>query len=307
MSLQKHPIRIVTDSAARLPLDWAKENGVIILPHTIRLGGQAYREDVDLDEAGLTEKLKLHHLPFTVAGPLAEDFSRVYKKLADAKSDVISLHISSGLSDAVQNAIRAREDYRGRCNIQIIDSQSMALGLNELVRAAVELVRREQTIDVVVKQLRGLMQNIYGIFISDDMSYLEHSQRLRPAQAMLGKMLEIIPCLSLEEGNLVAVEKVRSPERAIEKLTEFAAEFDEDAKLAVLQLLPEPHGTHECVDRLAGAGLPQKAAGSCLLMWCQRWQYHRPCRHRRDDLRRQNLAISHFCFLISHTPPCLCK
>jgi fatty acid-binding protein DegV len=70
------------------------------------------------------------------------------------------------------------------------------------------------------------------------MPYLENSRRLRPAQSVLGKMLEIIPCLSLEEGNLVAVEKVRSPERAIEKLTEFAAEFDEDAKVAVLQLLP---------------------------------------------------------------------
>lgn len=239
MSLQKPPIRIVTDSAARLPLDWAKENGVIILPHTLKLGGHVFREDEDLDEAGLAEKLKLHAMPYTVAGPLTDDFSRVYKELADMKSDVISLHISSGLSETVQNAQRAREDYRGRCNIQIIDSQSMALGLNELVRAAVELVKRGQSIDVIVKQLRGLMQNIYGIFISDDMPFLENSRRLRPAQAMLGKMLEIIPCLSLEEGNLVAVEKVRSPERAIEKLTEFAAEFDEDAKVAVLQLLPE--------------------------------------------------------------------
>ena len=239
MSLQKPPIRIVTDSAARLSLDWAKENGVIILPHTLKLGGHVFREDEDLDEAGLAEKLKLHAMPYTVAGPLTDDFSRVYKELADMKSDVISLHISSGLSETVQNAQRAREDYRGRCNIQIIDSQSMALGLNELVRAAVELVKRGQSIDVIVKQLRGLMQNIYGIFISDDMPFLENSRRLRPAQAMLGKMLEIIPCLSLEEGNLVAVEKVRSSERAIEKLTEFAAEFDEDAKVAVLQLLPE--------------------------------------------------------------------
>jgi DegV family protein with EDD domain len=239
MTPQKHPIRIVTDSAARLPLDWAKDNGVIVLPHTIKLGDQILREDVDVDEAGLAEKLKLFPAPFAVAGPLMDDFSRVYKELADAKSDVVSLHISAGLSETVQNALRAREDYRGRCNIQVIDSHSMALGLNELVRAAVELVKRGLSIEVIVKQLRGLMQHIYGIFISDDMPFLEQSRRLRPAQAMLGSMLEIIPCLSLEEGNLVAVEKVRSPERAIEKLTEFAGEFDEDAKIAVLQLLPQ--------------------------------------------------------------------
>lgn len=238
MTPQKHPIRIVTDSAARLPLDWARENSVIVLPHSLKLDGTVLREDVDFDEAGLSLKLKTHNKPFTVAGPLVDDFSHVYKELADAKSDVISLHISAGLSETVQNATRAREDYRGRCNIQVIDSQSMALGLNELVRAAVELVKRGHSIEVIVKQLRGLMQHIYGIFISDDMPFLEHSKRLRPAQAMLGNMLEIIPCLSLEEGNLVAVEKVRSPERAIEKLTEFAAEFDEEAKMAVLQMLP---------------------------------------------------------------------
>lgn len=258
MSLQKTPIRIVTDTAARLPLDWAQENGVIVLPHLIKLDGFAFREDVDLNEAGLIEKLKPHPVPFTVAGPLTDDFSRVYKELADAKCDVISIHISSGLSETVQNAARAREDYRGRCNIQIIDSQSMALGLNELVRAAVDLVKRGQSIEVIVKQLRGLMQHIYGIFISDDMPYLEHSRRLRPAQSMLGKMLEIIPCLSLEEGNLVAVEKVRSPERAIEKLTEFAAEFDEDAKIAVLQLLPEHTERTNALLESLGLAFPNK-------------------------------------------------
>jgi DegV family protein with EDD domain len=236
----KTPIRIVTDSAARLPQDWATKNNVVILPHTIALNGTTYREDVDIGESDLANKAISLGLPFTVAAPSIEDFSRVYRQLADEKSDVISLHISSALSPAVGNAIRAKEEYRGRCDIQIIDSRSMALGLNELVRAAVVMAGHGFDAERIVKQLRGLMQHIYGIFVSDDMVYLEHSKRLRPAQAVLGKMLEIIPCLSLEEGDLVAVEKVRSPERAIEKLTEFAVEFEDDAKLAVLQLSPQP-------------------------------------------------------------------
>ncbi len=260
MTSQKTPIRIVTDSAARLPPDWAKENGVIVLPHTITLEGCDFREDVDLDETGLAEKLARFPAPFTVAGPHIDDFSRVYKELADAKSDVISLHISSGLSETVQNAMRAREDYRGRCNIQVIDSQSMALGLNELVRAAVDLVNRNYSLESIVKQLRGLMQNIYGIFISDDMRFLEHSRRLRPAQAILGNMLEIIPCLSLEEGNLVAVEKVRSPERAIEKLTEFAGEFDARAEIAVLQMLPQHTARTNALLESLKLAFPRKAS-----------------------------------------------
>jgi DegV family protein with EDD domain len=244
-------IRIVTDSAARLPADWAREHGVIVLPHYVVMNGHTYQEDVDLSESELAQLTLSPGAPFTVHPPTVEDFSRVYRELADAKADVISLHVSSGLSATIANATQAKQEYRGRCSIQIIDSRSMALGLNELVHAAVALIDRGFSADEIVKQLRGLMQHIYGIFISDDMRFLEHSKRLRPAQAVLGRMLEIIPCLSLEEGDLVAVEKVRSSERAIEKVTEFAAEFDEAATLAVLQVSPQPtERTRALIDSL---------------------------------------------------------
>lgn len=242
MALNKRSaIRIVTDSAARVSPDWAAANGVIVLPHYIHLNGQVYREDLDLSEEALAAEAVRAPTPFSVRAPTVEDFSRVYHALADERADVISLHISSALSETVRHATQAQAIYRGHCNIHIVDSQSMALGLNQLVHAAVALIQRGHSAEHTVKVLRGLMQHIYGIFISDDMLYLEHSKRLRPAQAILGKMLEIIPCLILEEGDLIAVEKVRSPERAIEKLTEFVAEFDAQAKIVVLQLSPQPN------------------------------------------------------------------
>lgn len=235
------PIRVVTDSAARLPLDWVKAHDVIVLPHYVVLDGRAYREDLDLSEADLAQQAIRSKTPFTVRAPSVEDFDRIYGALADKHVEVISIHVSSALSETVQNALRARETYRGRCKIHIVDSRSMALGLNELARAAVKLAEAGEAGEVIVKHLRGLMQHIYGIFVSDDMDYLEHSKRLRPAQAILGTMLGIIPCLSMEDGDLVAVEKVRTAERAIEKVLEFVTEFDDRARLAVLQLSPKPN------------------------------------------------------------------
>jgi fatty acid-binding protein DegV len=105
----------------------------------------------------------------------------------------------------------------------------------------------------VVQRVRGLIPHIYGIFVSDDMKALEHSARLRPAQAELGKMLGIIPCLSLEEGDIVAVEKVRNSEKAVERLAEFAGEFDEFERLAILQLNPD---LHEQIEQLIEAIQP---------------------------------------------------
>ncbi len=235
------PIRVVTDSAARLPPDWVKAHDVIVLPHYVMLNGRAYREDLDLSEADLAQQAIRSKEPFAVRAPSVEDFDRVYGALADKRAEVISIHVSSALSETVQNALKARENYRGRCKIHIVDSRSMALGLNELARAAVKLAEAGEAGEVIVKHLRGLMQHIYGIFVSDDMDYLEHSKRLRPAQAILGAMLGIIPCLSMEDGDLVAVEKVRTAERAIEKVLEFVTEFDDRAQVAVLQLSPQPN------------------------------------------------------------------
>jgi DegV family protein with EDD domain len=233
-------IRIVTDSAARLLPDWAKTSDVIVLPHHVALNGQKYREDLDLSEADLATMATRCKQPFSVRAPGVDEFARVYGMLADQRAEIISVHISSALSETVHNALQAREAYRGRCKIHVIDSRSMGLGLSELVKAAATLAQRGERGEDIVRQLRGLMQHIYGIFISDDMDYLQHSKRLRPAQAVLGAMLEIIPCLAIEDGDLVAVEKVRSSERAIEKLTEFASEFDDSAQLAVLQLSSQP-------------------------------------------------------------------
>ncbi|GIV84061.1 MAG: DegV family protein [Candidatus Roseilinea sp.] len=235
------PIRVVTDSAARLPPDWAEAHDVIVLPHYVVLNGRAYREDLDLSETDLAQQAIRSRSPFAVRAPSIEDFDRAYAALADKHAEVISIHVSSALSETVQNALKAREAYRGRCKIHIVDSRSMALGLNELTRAAVKLAKAGEAGEAIVKHLRGLMQHIYGIFISDDMDYLEHSKRLRPAQAILGAMLGIIPCLSMEDGDLVAVEKVRTAERAIEKVLEFVTEFDDRAQLAVLQLSPQPN------------------------------------------------------------------
>jgi DegV family protein with EDD domain len=247
-------VRIVTDSAARLPADWAAAHHVIVLPHYVVFEGRLLREDIDIQADALHAHARGTDAPFDVQPPSLDDFIAVYRELADAKADVISLHISAALSESVRIAQRAKDDVCGRCNIQIVDSRTIASGLNALVRMAVDLAEQGLPAELIVKRLRGAIQNIYAIFVSDDMRYLERSARLRPAQATLGRMLSIIPCLTMEEGDLVAVEKVRSAERAVEKLTEFASEFEPDADYAILQISPDANArTRELIEAL----LPQ--------------------------------------------------
>ncbi len=231
---------IVTDSAARLPRAWAEANNVTVLPHYVRFDAHCYREDVDLSEAELAAKASQSKQPFDVEAPSVEDITRVYESLARGRAEVISIHVASPLSQTVRNALQARQPFIGHCDIHVLDSRTMAMGLNALVQAAVALAKRNLPATEIVARLRGLMQDAYGIFISDDMTYLQHSGRLRPAQAILGEMLRIVPCLSIEEGDLIAAEKVRSFERGIERIVEFASEFEESAQFTIVQLSPHP-------------------------------------------------------------------
>jgi fatty acid-binding protein DegV len=91
-----------------------------------------------------------------------------------------------------------------------------------------------------MRQIRGIIQRIYIVLITETMDYLEHSHLISSAQAILGTMLGIRPFLAIEEGKIIPMEKVRSRERAIDKLIEFAGEFSDIEQMAILQSTSYP-------------------------------------------------------------------
>ncbi len=240
----RRPVYIVTDSAARLPLDWASQHAVIVLPHRVSFDGEHwFREDMDISEADLAHWVRQTSEPFMVQAPSVEQFIAVYQQLADAHVDVLSLHVSAALSETVANAEQARSRFLGSCNIQVFDSGTAGLGMHMLVRDARRLLQQGCSLEEVVAKLRLLRQTAYGYFVSDDLLWLKRSQRLRPAQAVISLMMGLIPCLTFEQGDLVAVEKVRQIDQAIEKAAEFAVEFKPDAHYVLMQLCPSANKT----------------------------------------------------------------
>jgi DegV family protein with EDD domain len=251
---RKHTVRIVTDSAARLDPHWAAEHGVIILPQVVTIGGKSFFEDVDVSADEFAQLAAACNGRIDVQAPSVQAFSDVYQSLANLKVDIISIHISSGMSETFRMANTAKIDVSSRCTIHVVDSRTIGAGLQMLVKRAVAMAEAGHPVDAIVRNVRAGMHNIYAIFVSDDMPFLEYSGRLRPAQAYLGRMLQIIPCLTMEEGKLVAVEKVRSADRAIEKLAEFATEFEPNATFALMQIAPTAGArVRELIDALKPA------------------------------------------------------
>jgi DegV family protein with EDD domain len=108
------------------------------------------------------------------------------------------------------------------------------------VEAAAESAESGATLDEVVRVVRGMITHMYAVFFVDSLEYLEHNGRLSKSQAVLGTMLGIKPFLTIEEGEIIPMEKVRTREKAIDKLVEFVSEFSTIDRVAIMQSGQQP-------------------------------------------------------------------
>jgi len=233
-------VKIVTDSTAQLETSVAKRLGITVVPLTVRLGGETFREGVDITAEEFFQKLD-HSSEMPVAfPPSVVDFLEVYTKLSKTTDQIMSIHISSKLSQTCDRAITASRALLGRCEITVVDSLTTSLGLGILATAAAKAAAKGQTLDEIEFLIRGMIPRIYIVFLAETLEYLERGGRIGPAQALLGTMLNIKPFLAIEDGEIIPMEKVRDRQGAVDKLFEFVAEFSSIEQMAILQSTPEP-------------------------------------------------------------------
>jgi DegV family protein with EDD domain len=245
-------VHIVTDSASTIDPATAERLEVTVLPLTVRIDGKDYQDGINLDHEELLLRMARDRIRPKVVGPTAEDFRQVYNHLTHQTDQIISLHSSASLSPIYREAQTATREFLGRCDILAIDSETLSVGLNILVLNAARLANESDSLNEITRQIRGIIRRIYIVLITDTLDYLEHNHLINPTQAILGAMLGIRPFLAIEEGRIVPMEKVRSRERAIDKLAEFANEFSDIEQIAILQSTPYPTDeTKMLVERLA--------------------------------------------------------
>ena len=229
--------RIVTDVTAFLDPDLIAQYQITVLPIEIRFGTetflitsrQSWQRFFDYIADRPAEETQIS-IPF---GALEETFGRLSRETGE----VLVIPSSGSLTGALAQAQRAARGFLGRCRIQLMDSMSISWGLGLLVRSAAEAAAQGYPLDAIVRRVRGMLPHIYLIFAVERLDYLERGGRLGPAQALLGSMLKINPILLVEDGEIVPVEKVRTRTLALEKLTDFVAEF---ASIQQVVLLKSP-------------------------------------------------------------------
>jgi len=247
-------VHIVTDSCAhgQLPAN------VTVVPNTIIVQGKSYREGVDLSAEDALRMF--NHQPYAplVRVPSEEDYLAVYERISRDADAILSIHCSREILPSWQNARDAAQQVMGHCRIEVVDSRTISAGQGMLVRLAAKTLASGESFEEVVRVLRGAIERTYSVYYVESTDYLMQNHIMSPSHSILGMMLNLKPVLTVEEGRLRPMEKVRTRVQAVERLVEFAIEFEALDDAMIVQHRPgSSDQTRMLYDRL-GAEFPNR-------------------------------------------------
>ncbi len=205
-------IAVVVDSASDLPREWSERHGVSVVPLQVTIDDRTFLDGVDLDAAGLYERMHGADTPdsVTTSQPSPRAFLDAYEQgLARGAEAILGIYISSKISGTYGTGAAALREVEAVDGIAF-DSRSGSLGAGLLAVRAVELLDQGMELKAVVEELKRVRDQSNVFFSVDTMEYLLRSGRVGRAKAWLGGMLDLKPILSLSpEGSLAAVGRGR--------------------------------------------------------------------------------------------------
>lgn len=247
-------VHIVTDSCANFASPhFLHQHPVTVVPNRISIAGKTYRDGIDLGPEEALRLIRAQAYAPLVSSPTVNDYLEVYNRLSRSNEAIISIHASRELYSSWQNAKAAARQLAGRCPIEVIDSQMVCAAQGMLVKVAVKAIQEDNnTLDDVVRMVRGAVERTYSIYYVETVNYLLQNKIMTISHSILGTMLGIKPFLSMEHGRVILVEKVRTRAQAIDRLVEFVVEFTGIEEVVILQHKPHiSEQTRMLQDRLA--------------------------------------------------------
>lgn len=229
-------VKIVTDSTADLPPRLAKELGVTVVPVYLRFSDSVYCDRVDISEDEFYQRLLCDPIHPNTTQPTPQDFADVYQKLSQEADGIISIHVSSKLSGTCNSALQGKELVKRGCPIEVVDSRVLSMSLGLLAIAATTIARSENSLQEMVTDTKEIVSSIRSFILLDTLKYLALGRRIGKAQALLGSVLNVKPILTVKDGELIPVGRVRNRGKGIDKLFDFVKSAVDIQDLAIVHV-----------------------------------------------------------------------
>jgi DegV family protein with EDD domain len=226
-------VKIVTDSLSDITDDLARELGVTVVPLYVRFGEEVYRDRVEITTDEFYHKLVHGDTLPTTTQPSPGDFLNVYSKLAKETDEILVVVVSSVLSGTYQSAMQAKSMIEDKCRIEVIDSRKVAMSLGLIVIEAAKAAKAGADLDKLADLVRKAILRSHLVIYFDTLKYLAKGGRIGKAQGLMGAMLSIKPILTIKDGEMAPLTRVRSPAAGMDYLYNFVPGFPKIEAVAV--------------------------------------------------------------------------
>lgn len=226
-------VAIVTDSTADLPAQLVKARGITIVPLTLNFEGRSLLDGVDIRPSEFYRKLPNATTHPTTSQPSAGRFAETYAQLLADHADVVSIHISEKLSGTYASAVQGAQMTDPK-RVHVIDSQLVSMSLGLVTLAATEMAARGASAEAVTEKVTGMRELVQTYFSVATLEFLRRGGRIGRASALLGSVLQVKPVLCIRDGLVTPLERVRTFDRALNRIVELTREVDRGKGLCVI-------------------------------------------------------------------------
>jgi DegV family protein with EDD domain len=220
-------MQIVTDSGTDVALspEQAAELNIHTVPLVVTLDNQSYREGVDIQPAEFYRRLAAtESLPVT-SQPSAGDFAETYERLAATDADILSIHMTSGLSGTYNSALAGAEMVP-EARVTHVDTKTLSAAAGWQVEAAARAAKAGWTVEQILSLLARISNASDSLYTLRELKYLIHGGRISHMKGLIASVLNIKPLIGVEKvnGTYVQLGQARTFKRAVAGLVDRIAQ-----------------------------------------------------------------------------------
>jgi len=217
-------LKIVIDSACEIPEEWREEYEVNIIPVNIQFENKTYLQGVDLSNDDFYHLADSSGVIPKTSQPTPQQFVELYRRIAQASDTILSLHITSKLSGTFNSAVLAAQELKNSLKIIPYDSGSGSAAVGFMCKEVRQLERAGATLQAILNRLDEIRKNVNIVLTLDTLEYARRSGRVKALPAALAALIKIKPIIILKDGALDMKEKVRTRQRALDRVLEIIHE-----------------------------------------------------------------------------------
>lgn len=221
--MSKAKVAVVVDSTAYIPPALVAQYNIRVIPQILNWEGSSLRDDVDIKPDAFYARLATAKEMPTTSQPSAGEFHEFFSKVAETAESIVAVLISKSLS-GTQASAQAAADMMEGYPIEIVDSESAAMGLGYMALAAARAAENGADYKAAAEAARAHVKDMRVLFVVDTLEFLHRGGRIGGAQRLIGSMLSIKPILHLVDGKIEPLASVRTKKKALAHLLSVAKE-----------------------------------------------------------------------------------